>query len=53
MVENISQKDVIDMHEDLNNDIKGEKYSESQCIGNYTRGEWKFKHTPLRREQWG
>ena len=43
MMENTSQKDVIDMHEEVNSDIKGEKYSENQCIGNYTRGEWKFK----------
>lgn len=39
VVENITQKDVIDMIEDLTDDIKGEKYSESQCIGTYTRGE--------------
>ena len=53
MVENTSQKDFIDMHEDLNNDIKGEKYSDSQCIGNYTRGEWKFKHTPTLQRTMG
>ena len=46
VVENTTQKDVIDMIEDLTDDIKGEKYSESQCIGTYTRGEWKLKHTP-------
>ena len=39
MMGNTSQKDVIDMHEEVNSDIKGEKYSENQCIGNYTRGE--------------
>ena len=53
MVEIISQKDVIDMHEDLNNDIKGEEYSESQCIGNHTRGEWKFKHPPTAQRTMG
>lgn len=39
VVENTTQKDVIDMIEDLTDDIKSEKYSESQCIGTYTRGE--------------
>ena len=39
MVQKTLQKDVIDMLEDISNDIKGKKCSESQSRETYTRGE--------------